>query len=212
MKKIIMMFVYYDERGDIRAICPAPDGQFENQGCKYVTVPFPEVEDFLTSAKNPFNYHIETKRKNGVDIVKLLPKQVRQVSYLRSINNYLSEINYQNEEANAIIIENNVEDKILKIWIDPFLKIQVDDEECEDQEKLINFRSLPKINFYFTTKNDPSFLIKTISLEPKKLFSNSFIEISYVENLNEASLFTKKYFEYYSYIVKKGSIPWHSHN
>lgn len=198
MKKIVMMYVYYDSLGDIKSIAPVQDMQFENQGYKYATFPFEDVEPFLTSRLNPFNFYVDYKRKNGVDIYKISSKQVI-VSYVRHIDNYLSELVEQTEEPNAIYIENNIDEKILTFYIDADLRIKENNGNDAEQDKISSFKRSSKVNFYFTSKNDPSFLIKTITLIPKDLFHNENIKVSYEENLEYASLFTKKFFSYYSY-------------
>jgi hypothetical protein len=202
MKAIIMMYVYYDSSGDIKSITPIRDEQFEKQDYQVTTFSIDEVEDFLTSKKNPSDYFIQYRRKNGVDIFKLLPKYIL-VNYTRSINNYLTEITFQNKEANVIHIRNKIDQKILIIAIDPILKLKEIDGTDEEQQEIINFKATPKITLYFTAKNDPSFLIKTITVEPMTLCKYD-IKISYDEDLTNASLFTKKYFSNYSYEITTG--------
>lgn len=206
MKSVVMMHLYYDKENDIKAISPLKEQQFEDQGCKCINVPLDEVEDFLTAKKNPYNYYIEHRRRDGIDTYRIAAKVVN-ITYIRSIDNYLTQVVYQNKEINAIRIENNTKEKKLHFYMSEGLKNQIDgvgfSDDEDEFERLSAFKSLVQLGFYFTTKDDPSFLIKSIYVKPAELLREKCVVVKYEEDLRNLSLYTKKLFAYYSYREKK---------
>ena len=207
MAELIMMYVYFDAVNDIKAISPLLEPQYKALGCTHALFPLAEVEDFLTAKKNPFNFFIESRRRHGQDIYKISPKIV-ETNYIRSIDNYLTQIVYQNKEVNAIRIENNIPNKKLYFHMSEGLVSKLNDVNLEDEEeysKLSIFRSMEYVAFYFTTKDDPSFLIRSILIQPDALINSESLEVSYTEDLSNVSVYTKKIFSHYSYRELKGS-------
>ena len=210
MTALVMMYVYYDSDNEIRAISPIKEQQYINEGCKRIAFPLSEVEDFITAKKNPYNYFIEHRRRDGIDTYKIVAKVVN-TTYVRSIDNYLTQIKFQNKEINAIRIENNVKEKKLYFYISEGLKNKIngayyqenDDVDDDEYDKLDAFKLMRSIGFYFTYKDDPTFLIKTVNIVPMELIKESCLVFSYEEDLRNVSVYTKKIFTYYSYREKK---------
>ena len=76
----------------------------------------------------------------------------------------------------------------------------IDDDEYD---KLAAFKVMRSIGFYFTYKDDPTFLLKSVNLVPLELIKENCIIVDYEEDLVDVSVYTKKIFAYYSYREKK---------
>ena len=192
------MNVYFDKEKDIKSISPVKEPQFEAEGYSCAQFDIADVDDFLTAKKNPFHFFVSHKQKNGVDAYKILPKEV-EVNYIRSIDNYLSEVKYQPKMKNAIEITNNTIRREITVKINSGVIRAMTNDESEDYTKYEMFRATPRMVFHFTSKDDPSFLVKSVSIVPKQLLDEQYLTIPYAEDLRNRSVFTKKFFNDYSY-------------
>ncbi len=202
MNALIMMYVYFDKSGEIKSISPDPNPAFEDS-YNVVTVPLKDVESFMLGKKNPFDYFVKSVIRLGTTSCKITRKQALETSYLRSVDSFLTELPAfdRSSEAN-ILIENFVNNKKLKISLNPVIKGLLEDGTDIEIEKLTTLIDTPLIYLFFTRKKDPYFLIKTISISPKDLFDKLIIHLDYTDDLSNVSVFTKKIIDGYGYVTR----------
>lgn len=202
MTTLTMMYVYFDDKGNIKAISPDSNAVSESL---YKTAMFPlaDVESFLTAKKNTFDFYVKVIEKFSRVEYKITKKQVLEVSHLRTLETSLTEITTNIVSKNTIIlIENFISTKCIKITITPELKYLQSDGNEEDQVSVTNFINTPTTPLFFTRKHDPYFLIHTMFFNPKELFDKNEIVIPYETDLSNLSIFTRKIVNKYTYIER----------
>jgi hypothetical protein len=191
MTRLVMMYVYFDSDGNIKSISPDPDAF---SSANYTTAMFPltEVEPFLTAKKSTFDYYINVVKKLRGPEYKLVRKVAPKIAQLRLLDSFLSELRYSADEP-VIAIENYVSSKQIKITLSP------DAKEVDENNVLEDFAKIPTSFLFFTRKNDPYFLVHTVTFSPGQLITDGTITIPYDTNLAGLSVFTKKIINDYSY-------------
>lgn len=203
MNTLIMMYLYFDINGDIKSISPVPSTD-PNEPFDVATFPLPEVEQFLTAKKNPFDYLVKTTKRPGSIEHKIVRKKILEINYVRTLDNFLTEIETMDKSRNAIIsIENLIDEKQIKISMGPMLKILQLDGTDSEQEAMTSFVNTPYVYLFFTKKHDPYFLKHTITFSPKILYEKGSISIKYTIDLNDVSVFTRKLIDGYNYSVRR---------
>jgi DNA-directed RNA polymerase subunit K/omega len=189
------MYVYFDIDGNIKSISPDPDA-FSSANYSTAMFPLTEVEPFLTAKKSTFDYYISVVKKLLSVEYKLVRKITPRITQLRSLDSFLVELKQSVDEV-VIAIENHIADKKIRITLSP------DAKEVDENNVLEDFAKIPTSFLFFTKKNDPYFLMHTITFSPKELVDNGIITIPYDVNLEGLSVFTKKIINEYSYTERQ---------
>ena len=198
MTSPIMMHVYFDTEGNIKSISPSADLTLEATH-KTAMISIDEVEPFLSSKKNIFDFHV--KEVDAKHRIQKKPNAI--ISQIRSIDNYLTEIKLQKLTIDTIIlIENYISDKKVKIKITPELKILQEKGTEEEQLSINSFINSSYSSLFFTRKHDPYFLIHTVTFSPRLLFENEELIMTHTKNLENLSVFTKRIISKYAYTEK----------
>jgi hypothetical protein len=202
MTVLTMMYVYFDDKGNIKAISP-DSNTVSDSLYKIAMFPLAEVEPFLTAKKNTFDFYVKVIEKFSSIEYKITKKQVLEVSHLRTLETSLTEITTHAVSKNTIIlIENFIIPKQIKITITPEMKYLQSEGSEEDQVNVTNFINTPTTPLFFTRKHDPYFLIHTVFFNPKELFDKSELVIPYEMDLSNLSIFTRKIVNKYAYIER----------
>lgn len=191
MTQLVMMYVYFDSDGNIKSIAPDPDA-FSSASYGTAMFPLSEVEPFLTAKKSTFDYYISVVKKLLSVEYKLVRKVTPAIAQLRLLDSFLVELKHITDEP-VIAIENYVSAKQIKISLSP------DAKEVDENNVLDDFAKMPTSYLFFTKKNDPYFLVHTITFSPNELVNTGSITIPYENNLAGLSVFTKKIINDYSY-------------
>jgi hypothetical protein len=196
MSILEMMYVYFDDQGDIKSISPEltelQEGQF------VTTALLSEVRDFLVGKKNVFDYVVK-KLGNGSHFT-ITKKIIPVVSHVRTLDNFLSEVHTMPKSKDAyILIENLVPKKKIKLSLGKIVKLLLNVGPDEDQEVIKSFSSQQQSSLFFTRKNDPYFLLHTITFSPQDLFVKEVLEFPYEVDLSNESVYTKRLLDRYSY-------------
>lgn len=198
MMKLEMMYVTFDVRGDIKSIAPTP-AYTVDPAFTVITFPLSEVEDFLLAKKSTFDYYILRVRKVGGKEYKITRK-IDKVNYVRTLDNYLTEVKSMSRIRDAVIsIENFIEKKQIKINLNPILKVMLEEGTDEEVENIEGFVNSSISSLFFTKKRDPYFLLHNLSFLPKDLFEQETLHYVYEADLSNASVYTRKVVEGYSY-------------
>ena len=197
-----MMYVYFDADGNIKAISPDADTL---SAALYSSAMFPltEVESFLTAKKNTFDYYIKSIETFNKVEYKILRKKQIEISKVRAVDTYLTEITSNRLQKDTIIlIENFVSLKQLKITITPELRALKEEGSTEAQESIVNFINTPTATLFFTKKQDPYFLVHSLLFSPKSLFDEGELIFDYEKDLKNLSVYTRRIINRYTYIER----------
>ena len=192
------MYVFFDKKGDIKAITPNPDSMFDN----YTSANFPlsEVEDFLNGTKNSFNYSVKQTSQlgSGYKIIK----KVSNVLVTRTLNSYITKVETPTRSAPPILlITTDLVNSVISLDLHPDFE-EVRDDEDDDTEYI--FSGTTPINLYLTKKNNPYHLLHTVPFTPKDLLGNLHLDFQYDSriDLSSSSVYTKKLIDSYGYKIK----------
>jgi hypothetical protein len=199
MKPLVMMYVFFDADGEIKAIAPSPDLSLSSQ-FKYVTFPLADVEMFLESKRNPFDFYIkEIKRFNAVNY-KITRKEVAFLA-LRTLDNYLTKVEERPEYEPFISIRNKPGTKKISVSTSvEFKNMKIGTDE--EQDEVNNFLMRPEIVLYFTEQNNPYHLLYTVRCSPRTIYEDAFY-VDYEMDLKGVSVYTKKVINSYGYYEDK---------
>lgn len=201
MAMLEMMYVYFDANGDIKTI--SPDPVLLADVYTVTTIPLTEVEDFLLGKKNPSDYYIKSTKVLAGTTYKITRKQTLEISYVRTLDNFLTEVKTMAKSAEAsVLIENIVKEKKIKITLNKVIKVLFEEGSDIDQETVSSFINYSSAALFFTRKGDPYFLLHTLIFSPKELFDKEELYWDYNVDLSNSSVYTKKIIDGYSYKVR----------
>ena len=202
MTSLIMMYVFYDKNGDIKAITPHLDEGF-SAIYSSITLPLSDLEIFLLGEKNTFDYYIKTTEKITGTTYKLTKKQTK-VSYTRTLDSYLTKIDKYDSAKDILLITNNVPERFVSIEINRvFKELYLADSATEDHtETVSNFFNNGLSTLYLTKRNNPYHLLFTFSFTPRDFLSTNRLYFNYDGAYNNASIYTKKLISGYGYKEK----------
>lgn len=202
MSALILMYVYYDNNGDIKAITPTPDVSLANE-FSLAMFPVADVEIFLSGKRNPFDFTISKIKKITGETFKLVKKQT-EVFLTRTLDNYLTKVEPFNESETILkIITDSPERKII-LKLDSAYKELYKTGSEEQQEDIDSFINHGASSLYFTKLNDPYYLYHTVSFVPREVFERDEVVFEYHEgiDLSNSSVYTKKILNSYGYYIR----------
>jgi hypothetical protein len=199
MTSLVMMYVYFDDAGDIKAIAPRPDSSYSAE-FSYATFPLKEVEGFITAQKNSFNYTVkEVTKFSGTTYC--IVKKAAHVNYTRSVNNYLSLVAPASVKS-IITIVNDTRQQKISIQLAKDFEDMYNETPDEHQLILEKFLNGAMSELHFTQRNNPYVLLQTVSFSPTELFNRHVLEFKATKILNNASVYTRKLIDNYGYTEK----------
>ena len=199
MTSLVLMYVFYDKNGDIKAITPTLDEFFSNNFSS-ATFPLSEVEMFLTAQRNTFDYKVKQTDRISGTVFTLIKKQ-SNVNYTRTLDSYLTKVEDAKRFEDILTITNVISDKVISIEINKeFEELYIRDKCSEEQQESINsfFANGPSI-VYLTKKNNPYHLLFSFSFTPKDLLSVDKLYFNYEGDYTDTSVYTKKLIIGYGY-------------
>lgn len=194
---LIMMYVYYDPRGEIKGITPSQEASLVD--FQYMTMSLKEVEKFLTGQANPFDYQVKLVAGKPTRIVKKEPVKILP----RTQNQFLTEINQRPTRKSELIFTLDSGKKVITIDVNPaILSIynSINDDDIESREELEKVVQDYLSYVYVTEVTNPYNLFHQFTFNVKNLFDDGTADAHLPENIDVEciSLYTKKIFENYS--------------
>lgn len=201
MTALILMYVYFDKKGDIKAITPREDSSF-SADYSYAMMPVADVESFLVGKHNPFDYTVKKNQKLGGPAY-VISKKVSVVNLVRSIDNYVTKIS-ETEKSPIIRIIVNARNHTVSIALTDGFKDLYENGSVEEQESVIEFLESGLSTVYLTRKNNPYSLLYNITFSPKELFDRGRMSFNCPETLDlrNSSAYTKRLVNSYRYLIK----------
>jgi hypothetical protein len=193
MKSLVLMYIFYDSNGDIKAITPTSDESF-SATFSVATFPLAEVDVFLNGQENTFNYQVKCIERETGNIYKLVKKQL-VINYTRSLDSYLTKIDSNLSRIGIITVVNNIKDKTISLKLNETFKDQ-------DDEEINNFKKQKPSTLYLTKKNNPYWLLFSITFTPAELFERGILYFNYEDDYSNISIYTKKLINGYVYTEK----------
>lgn len=202
MSALILMYVYYDANGDIKAITPMPDTFLANE-FSLAMFPVSDVEIFLSGKRNPFDFTISKVKKITGETFKILKKQT-EVFLTRTLDNYLTKVEPFSESDTILKIITDSPARKIILKLDRAYKELYKTGTEEQQDDIGSFISHSASTLYFTKFNDPYYLYHSISFTPKELFEKDEVVFEYSEDidLSDSSVYTKKILNSYGYYIR----------
>lgn len=199
MSNLILMYVYYDKNGDIKAITPAPDTEL-SLSFSVITAALSEVELFLKGKKNPYDFHIRKIEKDGKVSYGIVRKQTNlAISFIRTLDNYLTKINETLDEKAIVYIVNKIKYKTIELHINEIFKDQCVNNSTNNPSDT-EFIRQGQLHLYFTKKNDPYYLLYSVSFHTNALFNDEILCFNYGDiDLSTCSVYTKRLVNNYCY-------------
>jgi len=203
MASLILMYVFYDVNGDIKAITPALDENFSAH-FSVATFPLPLVEKFLTGVSNTFDYKVKKVEKSS-GITYVLLKKLVTINYTRSLDSYLTKVettDTKEQYFSGIIITNNTENKVFSVRLSTDIKDMYKNGTEEEQERVSDFLNKGPSTVYITKRNNPYHLLFSFVLAPRALFDTERLYFNYTGSYTNVSAYTKKLVGGYEYKEK----------
>lgn len=199
VKSLILMYVYYDRVGEIKAITPTPDF---GESFNVAMFPIGDVEMFLTGQRNPFEYQIKEVPRASSVTYKIVRKQT-QVLTTRTLDNYLTKVSSSGDIVPILRIVNDVKKKTITLKLDPYFIDMYKMGTDEEQEDVGEFIRSGESTLYFTSKDNPYHMYYSIRFLPRELFEKEILVFEYGDiDLSNASVYTKKIVKTYGYLIK----------
>lgn len=191
------MYVFYDEDGEIKAIAPSRN-DFHDESCSIAMFPLSDVEPFIQGKKNTFNYIVK-KIKNFTGERFILTQKVIEVNYVRTLDNYLTEIGNIEPDTTIISIINDKKFKVVKIELaSDFRSLYTSGSET-DRDIINEIIESGRTAIHLTEKHNPYYLLFSMSFSPKELFEKGRLSFKYTGIVKNASAYTKKIVSGYGY-------------
>jgi hypothetical protein len=197
MSGLILMYVFFDKIGNIKAITPNLNESYLDEFL-VATFPLKDVEMFLTLEENTFDYSVKTIERVSKTTYKIVRKQPT-ITHTKTLKSYLSEVKKVDDPVISFI--NNVTNKCIQIELNKDVRefYLQNNDLIEENDIIDNFINAGVCSGYLTKKGDPYHLLFTFSFNPKDLILNEKIYINYENNYNSCSLYTKKLINGYNY-------------
>lgn len=206
MTSLVLMYVFYDKNGDIKAIMPHFNDNFSDL-YNVATFPLSDVEMFLSAEKSTFDYTVK-KTVKASDIKYTIVKKEKAIKYTRTINSYLTKIEGVVKDESMLTFTHDINSRKICIEIDNKFKERYltgsgTEKEQEITERFFNSGSSA---VYLTKRNNPYCLLFSFSFTPDTFVSVDKLYFEYKDiGMNtETSMYTKKIINEYGY--KEGSI------
>lgn len=203
MTSLVMMYVYYDKNGDIKAITPMLEDSY---GSSYAMFPLAELEPILAGKANPSDFKIQKmERLDGVK--HTLIKKATKIDFnrkVRTLDNFLTKVpDLDSPDArDALIITNYTSDKIISIRLSKFVK-EMFQNGTDDQKELVEeFILRGNSTIYITKKDNPHYLLHSCSFSTSDLYDRTTLNFKYDGDFRNCSAYTKKVIAGYRYREK----------
>ena len=194
------MYVFFDEKGNIKAITPSLN-DFSDESCSVSTFPLAEVEDFLLGKKSTSGYEIK-KIKTFTGEKYILNKKSTEIIYTRTLDNYLTEIKNEMTPSTIIAITNRKKTNVINVSVTADFKMLYKNRSYEDKDIIDDILKYNTTSVYFTKKHNPYYLLFSITFSPLHLFEKNHLMFEYTNEIEDASAYTKRIINGYSYMER----------
>lgn len=187
------MSVFYNKDGDIKAITPTQN-DFKDESCSVAFFSLSEIEPFLLGKKSLTDYIVKKEDEKFT-----LTKKFADISYTRTIDNYLTEIEDIEYQTTIISIINQKKDKVFILEFSKNFKLLYTDGSKEDKSIIDDILKNNSTSIFITKKHNPYYLQFKITFSPKELFQKDRLYFNYQDNIENASAYTKRIISGYGY-------------
>lgn len=195
---LVMMYVFFDDQGDIKAITPTPEETYLTK-FNVATFPLDDVKSFLTFEENTFNYFVRSRKKPTGTVYSIVSKK-HEIDYTRTSSSYLTEVQPTNKDS-IICITHHPLKKSFTVSLDAkFKKMYLRENDPEDTfPSLTKFFASGPCSVYITKKHNPYCMLWSFRFLPSALLSEDSLNFTYSGVYNNVSVYTKKIITGYGY-------------
>lgn len=184
--------VWFEEDGTIVSMSKEPNNGLSE---KYESAKFSNDQVAILKDKNWNLYRIVTDKVNKhVKYIQVRPVEIDRVS---TDDFFLYQVDKHSKRVYDIKL--SLGKSTLTITAHANLLKQYEDVNISDA--IIKGRKI--LPFYITTKNDPSFMLRTVNISLEDLLQNKKIVLNMPEDFRGSSVFTLKLFDNYNFIEEK---------
>lgn len=181
-------YVYYNNRNCVTGISPIND-EFLSKKFKHTKVPYSEVKPFITGEKRQAEAIVVPVEGSVTKFYVTM--KTTELGFIHDVNVGLTKIDKEIIKEYDIQIKNFLKKEAIEINFSNQAKRKIKNTEG---------LSIPRnISFHFTTKDDPSFVLFSFEIDIFEMLKHKIIIKYKLQNIDQLSLFTKKYFDNYSY-------------
>jgi hypothetical protein len=190
-----MHYVYHNGSGLILCISNIEMPEFSDKPlCMF---PTSDVIDFLEGTKATNEYVIVVDEKTLQHTIK---KREVKLELVRSVSRFLNEIEETGFNDAMLEILCKPTEKKIRFRLNPAIRKELG----KIQAKTVTIQGFLHLHFYFTAPSDPTFLVEEVVLSAEQLINQEESWISVEQDLSKTSLFAKKVFPTYSYVINEG--------
>lgn len=203
MTSLVLMYVYFDDRGNIKAITPESDSALQQQ-YDQTMLPLSDVAPFLSGKKNAFDYVIKgLKKLTGTSYV--LSKKFSNINLERTLENYLTKIESTSDLEPIIKVTAFTKSNRITVALNESYKELFTLGSQEEKDQVEEFLTSPPSKIYITRKSNPYHYLHSFTFVPRDLYYNGTAEIAMPEHLDirNSSAYTKRIVSSYIYVVRE---------
>ena len=180
--------IWWDDNGEIKVITPDPKSILKSKvkGLKSAEFEKDQVEILLNSNTNL--YYIETDP--NIDTVHYIKVKTVESSFVKQEDNALALIE---ENVKSPQIKVSCKEKVFSVTATPSLLKEYKGTDTSTATA----KGSKLLKFYFTSINDPSYMIHTTNIVLSDLLENKTVERILPYDLSQCSIYTIKIFDKY---------------
>ena len=180
--------VWWDDAGEIKIVTAEPSTikKSKTKGLKSHVFSYDQVAILLKSNWNL--YMVETDPK--VDTVHYIKLKPIESTFVSQEDEFLSEIK---KDIKAPNIKVSCKEKIFKVTVTPKTLKEYKDTDLTNATA----KGSRLLKFYFTSTNDPSYMIHSTNISLPELLENKTVERTLPYDLSQCSIYTTKIFDKY---------------
>ena len=177
-------YVYFLLDGEIVAV--SPEKLKKKKGWKEQTFTKEQVD--ILKGKNVQLYRV--RQDPNIETVFSIELKPIESVYVRSEDDFVTLIEYGNKKSDISL---SIKDKKFTITLSKKQKTKYAKVDLEDATA----KGSKTLKFYFTSLNDPHFMIYSVNVDLKDLISKDNVSMIVPANLNKCSIYTIKLFDTY---------------
>jgi hypothetical protein len=180
------VYIYFDDDGEIMAVSPTK--QKLGKGIK---------EEIFTREQASILENVDTtgfriRQDSNVDTVFIIENKPIESVFVKSEDDFVKLVEFNKSKTADITV--TTKDKMFMVTLSKkqktkYKKIATDEATAKGSKAL---------KFYFTSKNDPHFMIYSINVKLPDLITKDEVAIPIPANLHECSIYTIGLFDTYS--------------
>ena len=180
------MYVYFTDNGDITGISPTKLKKLKGWTEQVFT------QEQVSILKNKDQNSFRVRQDSDVETVFIIEIKPIESVFVKSEDDFVKLIEYSSSKTSDITI--TTKDKLFSVSLSTKLRRKY----AKTKLKSTTAKGSKLLKFYFTSKNDPHFMIYSINVALHDLITKDVVAVPIPANLHECSIYTISLFTAYS--------------